>query len=138
MNIQLQKFIRETIEPLNNIQQPEYYLDDFYAMDYNDEVDENSALQYIQSVINQVKNLKFPITVYRGINTKRQTERGYENSSWSLDKKVAQGFGDKLLIGIIPRKDVIDLEQTIRTRVMNPGENEIYIPNSEGVIIKQD
>ena len=60
MNIQLQKFIRETIEPLNNIQQPEYYLDDFYAMDYNDEVDENSALQYIQSVINQVKNLKFP------------------------------------------------------------------------------
>jgi len=136
MNIQLRKLIRETIEYIGQINQPEYYLDDFYAIDYNSDVDESSAIQFIQSIINQVNNFTFPLIVYRGINTKSPNERGYENSSWSLDKKVAQGFGDKLLIGIIPNKNIIDLEQTIRTRVMNPGENEIYVPNSEGVIIQ--
>lgn len=128
------KIIRETIEHMINIYNPDYYLDDFYSMDFNNEIIETKALSIIQGVIDEVKNFKYPMTVYRGINSHKQKE-GYENSSWSRQKQVAQGFGDKLSIGIVPNSNIVDIEQTIRTRIMNPGEDEIYIPDSNGITI---
>jgi len=38
-------------------------------------------------------------------------------------------------VWLIPNQNVIDVEQTIRTRTMNPYEFEIYVPNFEDVEI---
>lgn len=118
-----------------NIFDASYYLDDFYAMDFNNEKTEQNAVEIIQKVIDQVRGFKYPMTVYRAIDTRSGRDLDFENSSWSQKKEVAKGFGDKLFTGIIPSESIIDLEQTIRTRVMNPGEYEIYVPNSIGVEI---
>jgi len=137
----IQKFIHTTIrEYLNeNIQDeiltPEYYLDDFYAIDFNeDDYNEEQSLKKIQKVIDYVLSLKFPIKVYRGINTIKPMEN-YGGGSWSERLEVAESFGNKIYVGIIPNKNVVDIEQTIRTRVMNEFEYEIYVPNFEDVKI---
>ena len=112
----------------------EYYLDDFYSMDGMDYYSESQALDKIQKVIDYVTNIKYPIKVYRGINTKNPKEN-YEGGSWSTDVRVSEGFGNKIYVGMIPSQSVIDVEQTIRTRVMNPYEFEIYVPNFDDVEI---
>ena len=123
-------------ESQENIYDAEYYLDDFYAIDFNDEMyDENDALKEIQKVIDYVLNLTYPIKVYRGINTIKPVEN-YGGYSWSTDKRVAESFGNKIFVGYIPNQNVIDVEQTIRTRVMNPYEYEIAIPNHSDIIIE--
>ena len=139
-NDKLKKFIKTTIrefmnENINNeILIPDYYLDDFYSMDFNDEYSEEQAIDQIQKVINYVLNLKYPIKVYRGLNTIKPSEN-YGGGSWSERKEVSEGFGNKIYVGLIPNKNVIDVEQTIRTRVMNPYEYEIYVPNFDDVEI---
>ena len=107
---------------------PDHYIDDFYSMDGMEYYNEDQAIEKILSVIDYVINIKFPLKVYRGINTINQKEE-YEGASWTADVRVAEGFGNKIYIGSILSKNAIDIEQTIRTRVMNPYEYEIYIPN---------
>jgi hypothetical protein len=127
------KFINESLfEDDQTIISPDYYLDDFYGMDGMDYYDEEEAKQKIQKVIDYVLSIQYPIKVYRGINTINPSEN-YAGGSWSTDIRVAEGFGDKIFVGMIHNKDVIDIEQTIRTRVMNPYEYEIYVPNFEDV-----
>lgn len=140
-NDKLKKFIKTTIreflnESINNdILTPDYYLDDFYSIDYNDDVySEEQAINEIQKTINYVLNLKYPIKVYRGINTINPNEN-YDGGSWSERKEVSESFGNKIFVGLIPNKNVIDVEQTIRTRVMNPYEYEIYVPNFDDIEI---
>ena len=140
-NDKLKKFIKTTIreflnESINNdILTPEYYLDDFYSIDYNDDVySEEQAINEIQKNINYVLNLKYPIKVYRGINTINPDEN-YDGGSWSERKEVSESFGNKIFVGLIPNKNVIDVEQTIRTRVMNPYEYEIYVSNFDDIEI---
>jgi hypothetical protein len=116
------------------IYQPDYYIDDFYAMDGMDFYDEEQALQKIQKVIDYVKNIKYPLKVYRGIDTINPDDN-YEGTSWTTDIRVAEGFGNNICEGLIPNENVIDIEQTIRTRVMNPYEYEIYVPNFDDVEI---
>ena len=106
----------------------EYYLDDFYAVDFNEE----QALKEIQKVIDYVLSLKYPIKVYRGIDTINPM-KNYGGGSWSEKLEVAESFGNKIYIGIIPNKYVVDIEQTIRTRIMNEFEYEIYVPNFDNV-----
>jgi len=121
----------------NIILDPENYLDDYYAVDFNDENNEEVAKKEIQDIINEVENFKYPITVYRGINTINPDEN-YDGSSWSRNKEVAESFGNEIFVGMIPDSGIVDIEQTIRTRVMNPYEDEIYVPDSKGVkIIKK-
>jgi hypothetical protein len=140
-NIKLRKFIKTTIrgflnESINNhTLTPEYYLDDFYAVDFNeDDYNEEQALKEIQKVIDYVLSLKYPIKVYRGIDTINPMEN-YGGGSWSEKLEVAESFGNKIYVGIIPNKDVVDIEQTIRTRIMNEFEYEIYVPNFDYVKI---
>jgi hypothetical protein len=140
-NMKLRKFIKTTIrgflnESINNhTLTPEYYLDDFYAVDFNeDDYNEEQALKEIQKVIDYVLSLKYPIKVYRGIDTINPMEN-YGGGSWSEKLEVAESFGNKIYVGIIPNKDVVDIEQTIRTRIMNEFEYEIYVPNFDYVKI---
>jgi hypothetical protein len=140
-NDKLKKFIKTTIREFlfenneNEILIPKYYLDDFYAVDFNeDDYNEEQALKEIQKVIDYVLSLKYPIKVYRGINTIVPTEN-YGDGSWSEKLEVAESFGNKIYVGIIPNKNVVDIEQTIRTRVMNEFEYEIYVPNFNDVKI---
>ena len=119
---------------LNDIYNPVHYLDDFYTMDGMEEYTEEQALDKIQKVIDYVLNIDYPIKVYRGINT-ITPEDNYIGSSWTTDPRVSEGFGNKIYIGLVPNQEVIDVEQTIRTRVMNPYEYEIYIPNFNDVKI---
>lgn len=128
----IKEFITESLD--DDILTPDYYLDDFYAMDGMDFYTEEQALNMIQKVIDYVLNIKYPIKVYRGINTINPVEN-YEGASWSTDVRVSEGFGNKIFVGLIPNQDVIDVEQTIRTRVMNPYEYEIYVPNFDDVQI---
>lgn len=142
--MRLRKFISTTIREYLNEQLSDYfdiynaenYLDDFYNMDFNEEMyNEKQALEIIQKEIDYIKNLKPPIKIYRGINTKSQIDN-FDGWSWTTDKKVAESFGDKIFIGKLVDKNKIDIEQTIRTRVMNPYEKEISIPHdSNGVEI---
>ena len=118
----------------NFIYDPDYYLDDFYAMDGMDYYNEEQALEKIQKVIDYVLNIKYPIKVYRGIDTINPNEN-FEGASWTTDVRVAEGFGNKIYVGLILNQEAIDVEQTIRTRVMNPYEYEIYVPNFEDVEI---
>ena len=139
-NSKIRKIIKTTLnewlnEQHNIILTPDYYLDDFYSIDYNDDVySEEQAINEIQKVIDYVLNLKYPIKVYRGINTINPDEN-YDGGSWSERKELSESFGDKIFVGLIPNKNVIDVEQTIRTRVMNPYEYEIYVPNFDDVKI---
>lgn len=129
----IKEFISESLDDV--ILTPDYYLDDFYSIDYNDDVySEEQAINEIQKVINYVLNIKYPIKVYRGINTFNPDEN-YDGGSWSERKEVSESFGNKIFVGLIPNQDVIDVEQTIRTRVMNPYEYEIYVPNFDDVQI---
>lgn len=128
----IKQLLRENLS--THVFDPNNYLEDFYAMDFNDEYDETKALLIIQKIIDGVKSIKYPITVYRGLNTKSPKEN-YGGSHWSTDKHVAESFGDKIYIGVIPNSSVVDIEQTIRTRVMNPRENEINVPDSNDVKI---
>lgn len=97
---------------------------------YNDE----QAIEKIQEVIDYVLNIKYPLKVYRGINIINPDE-DYEGASWTTDIRVSEGFGNKIYVGLIPNQNAIDVEQTIRTRVMNPYEYEIYVPSLEDVQI---
>ena len=135
------KFIKTTIREFLNESinyhtlTPEYYLDDFYAVDFNeDDYSEEQALKEIQKVIDYVLSLKYPIKVYRSIDTINPMEN-YGGGSWSEKLEVAESFGNKIYVGIIPNKDVVDIEQTIRTRIMNEFEYEIYVPNFDDVKI---
>jgi len=139
-NMKLRKFIKTTIrgflnESINNhTLTPDYYIDDFYAMDGMDYYNEEQALEKIQKVIDYVLNIQYPIKVYRGIDTINPDEN-FEGASWTTDVKVAEGFGNKIHVGLIPNQEAIDVEQTIRTRVMNPFEYEIYVPKFDDVKI---
>ena len=137
--------IRKMIDKVKNFKQfvneqhnhtltSDYYIDDFYAMDGMDYYNEEQALEKIQKVIDYVLNIKYPLKVYRGINT-INPPKYFTDASWTTDIRVAEGFGNKIYVGLIPNQNVIDVEQTIRTRVMNPYEYEIYVPNFEGVEI---
>lgn len=137
--------IRKMIDKVKNFKQfineqhnitltPDYYLDDFYAMDGMDYYNEDQAKEKIQKVIDYVLNIQYPLKVYRGINTINPKE-DYEGASWTTDVRVAEGFGNKIYVGLIPNQNTIDVEQTIRTRVMNPYEYEIYVPNFDDIEI---
>lgn len=138
-NSKIQKIIKTTLNEWLNGQHniiltPDYYLDDFYTMDGMNYYNENQAKEKIQKVIDYVLNIQYPLKVYRGINTINSDE-DYEGASWTTDIRVAEGFGNKIYVGLIPNQNAIDVEQTIRTRVMNPYEYEIYVSNFDDVKI---
>lgn len=130
--MKLSSIFRTILNENENILSPDYYLEDFYEMDFNDEYEEKVALAKIQKTIDWVMNLNLPITIYRGVGADLGEDE-YMGGSWSTSKEVAEGFGKTIYVGILHDKNAIDIEQTIRTRVMNPEEHELYISNFNDV-----
>jgi hypothetical protein len=100
---------------------------------------EEYGIDRIESIINEVKELEFPLRVYRGINT--QDIKGkhnlinnpkYDNISWSTSRYVAEGFGNVVYTGIVESVDDINLEYTIYRRVLHKPlyENEIVMKDN--------
>lgn len=119
----------------------EYFTDSYYDSDGNTGKNIKQAKKDIQSVINFVLNLKYPLRVYRGIDEKKTLE-DYDNNSWSLTPLIAKSFGTKIYTGLIPNEEIVDLEQTIRTRILmgdfggHLSEDEIYVKDGEWRNIK--
>ncbi|MGA1048772.1 MAG: hypothetical protein ACO3UU_12250 [Minisyncoccia bacterium] len=101
---------------------------------------EEYGIDRLESIINEVKELEFPLRVYRGINT--QDIKGkhnlinnpkYDNISWSTSRYVAEGFGNVVYTGIVESVDDINLEYTIYRRVLHKPlyENEIVMKDNE-------
>ena len=130
--MKLMKILREIQD--QNILNPDYYLADFQAIDFQDEdeIPTEKALDIIQSEINLVTQWDYPIKVYRAIDVKGgEWESDWDNNSWSTRKEVAEGFGDLIWVAMIPNESFVDVEQTIRTRVMNDGEYEINVKDEK-------
>lgn len=94
----------------------------------------------IVTIINEVKNLKFPLRIYRGIATSNETPNILaepyssvgENISWTTNKYVAEKFGNIIYTGIIKTADDINLKYTIQRRIMHKplDEDEIVMKNN--------
>jgi hypothetical protein len=128
----------------------ELYLDDYLGSDfydiYEEDIEENPELEKtvysdINTEIEYVKNLQYPIQVWRGLPKKDVPNLNeyplYEDElgCWTTDRRIATGFGEVIYEGLILSEDNVDLEQTIRTRVMNPDEKEITVNDSHKVEI---
>lgn len=98
----------------------------------------------IQRIIDEIKNLKFPLRIYRGISTsdknpnilaKPHSSVG-ENISWTTSRYVAEGFGDLVYTGIVESIDDVDLEYTIQRRIMHKPLDEKEIIMKDNNLIK--
>jgi len=101
---------------------------------------EDYGVDRIQSIIDEVKGLEFPLRIYRGINTSDikgvhdlVNNPEYDNTSWSTSRYVAEGFGNVVYTGIVDNMDDIDLEYTIYRRVLHKPlyENEIVMKDNK-------
>jgi len=98
----------------------------------------------IQVIINEVKNLKFPLRIYRGISTSNKNTNILaephsslgENISWTTSRYVAEKFGNLIYTGIIKSIDDIDLEYTIQRRIMHKPLDEKEIIMKDNNLIK--
>jgi len=98
----------------------------------------------IQVIINEVKNLKFPLRIYRGISTSNKNANILaephsslgENISWTTSRYVAEKFGNLIYTGIIKSIDDIDLEYTIQRRIMHKPLDEKEIIMKDNNLIK--
>jgi hypothetical protein len=98
----------------------------------------------IQMIIEEVKNLKFPLRIYRGISTSDKNPNILtephsvigENISWTTSRYVAEGFGSLVYTGIVESADDIDLEYTIQRRIMHKPINEKEIIMKNNNLIK--
>jgi len=100
---------------------------------------EEYGIETIESIIDEVKNLKFPLRIYRGISTSDIKGKHdlinnpeYDNISWSTSRYVAEGFGNVVYTGIVENMDDINLEYTIYRRVLHKPlyENEIVMKDN--------
>ena len=126
---------------------PEYYLfskldGEGYEGDYNEfrnSDDYESYIHSIQNTIDEIKSLKFPLRIYRGLNEKEvdllkfhQHESG--NISWTYNLNVAKEFanGGIILTGVVNYDDV-DVQATINRNVLHRmlDEDEIVLKDNK-------
>jgi len=100
---------------------------------------EEYGIETIERIIDEVKNLEFPLRIYRGIRTSDINgihdlinNPKYDNISWSTSKHVSKGFGNVVYTGIVENMDDINLEYTIYRRVLHKplDENEIVMKDN--------
>jgi hypothetical protein len=125
----------ETFNPHN-----ENYLDAWLGVGDEDmESYEDYGINTIGRIIDEVKELKFPLRIYRGINTlDKQGKHNlvddlkYDNVSWSTSRYVSEKFGNIVYTGIIDSADDIDLDYTIYRRILHKplDENEIVMKDN--------
>ena len=101
---------------------------------------EDYGVDSIQHIIDEVKELEFPLRIYRGISTSDikgvhdlVNNPEYDNTSWSTSRYVAEGFGNVVYTGIVENMDDINLEYTIYRRVLHKPlyENEIVMKDNK-------
>lgn len=104
---------------------------------------EDYGVDRIQSIIDEVKGLEFPLRIYRGISTPDIKGRHdlvgnpeYDNVSWSTSRYVAEGFGNVVYTGIVENMDDINLEYTIYRRVLHKPLYEDEIVMKDNKLIK--
>jgi hypothetical protein len=135
----LREGLNKTFDPTN----PEY-LDAW--LNIGDE-DENSYMEVgltetIPSIINEVKKLKYPLRIYRGIDYFYKEEpnlidsKEEDNVSWTTSRYVAESFGNVVYSGIVMSPKDIDLEYTIKRRIMHRPLNENEIVMKDNKLIK--
>lgn len=129
---------------------PEYYLytkldGEGYGGDYSEfrnEDDYESYIENIKSTIDEIKSLKFPLRIYRGLNEKEvdllkfhQHESG--NISWTHNLNVANEFanGGIILTGVVNYDDV-DIQATINRNVLHNVLHEDEIVLKDNKLIK--
>lgn len=139
------EFIKESHE--YDVYDANNYVDDYLTNDeyeiYEEDLENNPSLinkilSDIQKEVDYVKNLEYPIKVYRGLPLgKKQDYPFFEEDygCWSTNKNIATGFGDIIYTGLIENEKDVDIEQTIRTRILNSGEKEINVHDSHSVKI---
>lgn len=139
------EFINENVE--YDVFDANNYIDDYLQNDeyeiYEEDLEDdptllNKILIDIQYEIDYVKNLKYPITVYRGLPLNKIQPYPYykeDEGCWTTNKNIASGFGNIIYTGLIESENIIDIEQTIRTRILNSGEEEINVYDSQQVKI---
>jgi hypothetical protein len=93
----------------------------------------------IQSIIDEVKELEFPLRIYRGINTPDikgkhdlVSNPEYDNTSWSTSRYVAEDFGNVVYTGIVDSDEDMNLDYTIYRRILHKplDENEIVMKDN--------
>lgn len=108
--------------------------------DEDEESYEEYGIDRIQSIIDEVKELEFPLRIYRGISTPDIKGKHdlinnpeYDNISWSTSRYVAEAFGNVIYTGIVENMVDINLEYTIYRRVLHKPlyENEIVMKDNK-------
>ena len=101
---------------------------------------EEYGIETIQSIIDEVKELEFPLRIYRGFDTSDTEGKHnlinnpkYDNISWSTSRYVSEGFGNVVYTGIVENMNDINLEYTIYRRVLHKplDENEIVMKDNK-------
>jgi hypothetical protein len=125
----------ETFNPHN-----ENYLDAWLGVGDEDmESYEEYGIDTIRGIIDEVRKLKFPLRIYRGINTlDKQGKHNlvddlkYDNVSWSTSRYVSEEFGNVVYTGIVDSMDDINLDYTIYRRILHKplDENEIVMKDN--------
>jgi len=150
--VKLEKLYNQLLEEITNkniIFNPRNleYLDAWLNIGDEDmESYKTHGLKTIKYIIDEVRALKFPLRVYRGIswhddkepNILKSTSEYESNISWTTDIRTAQKFGNVVFTGIIPSLNDLDIEYTIKRRIMHKplDENEIIVKNGDNSIIK--
>ena len=144
LNTNLQESIRRVLrEEINNETfnpHNENYLDAWLGVGDEDmESYEDYGINTIGRIIDEVKELKFPLRIYRGINTlDKQGKHNlvddlkYDNVSWSTSRYVSEEFGNVVYTGIVDSMDDINLDYTIYRRILHKplDENEIVMKDN--------
>lgn len=118
---------------------PEYFIGS-YKHWYGGHKDErNRMIRRIRNVLNLIYNSQYPIVVYRGLNVDnpKYREKPHKGNYWSIKKRVAEGFGGDVYVGLIKSPDDISIAQTVQNRMTWPEEYEVYVHNPENVEIIQ-
>jgi hypothetical protein len=104
---------------------------------------EDYGVDRIQSIIDEVKGLEFPLRIYRGISTSDINgthdlinNPEYDNISWSTSRYIAEDFGNVVYTGIVENMDDINLEYTIYRRVLHKPLYEDEIVMKDNKLIK--
>ena len=137
---QIKRVLREEVNNETFNPHNENYLDAWLGVGDEDmDSYEEYGIDTIRGIIDEVKKLKFPLRIYRGINTlDKQGKHNlvddlkYDNVSWSTSRYVSEEFGNVIYTGIVDTMDDIDLEYTIYRRVLHKPlyENEIVMKDN--------
>lgn len=119
---------------LNNPSYKEAFLD---RGDETEDTWNEYGAESVKNAIDEVKSLKFPLTIYRGLDIKNpedfeiNIDKNYiEGRSWTTNLNIAKSFGSGgYIVTAILQKDNIDWEGTISRRILHHalGEEEINV-----------